>query len=66
MHTRKVERPFKEELEKLVWEKPTTQIAKDFGVSGKAIEKWCKGYEIDKPLRGYWMKKDRPAPANNS
>ncbi|MFB8789366.1 MAG: group I intron-associated PD-(D/E)XK endonuclease [Potamolinea sp.] len=57
IHTRKVERPFKEELEKLVWEKPTAQIAKEFGVSDKAVEKWCKGYGIAKPPRGYWMKK---------
>lgn len=57
IHTRKVERPFKEELEKLVWEKPTAQIAKDFGVSDKAVEKWCKGYDIEKPPRGYWVKK---------
>ena len=56
IHTPKVARPFKEELEKLVWEKPTTQIAKEFGVSGKAIEKWCKAYGIEKPPRGYWMK----------
>jgi hypothetical protein len=40
-----------------VWEKPTTQIAKDFGVSDKAIEKWCKTYGIEKPARGYWVKK---------
>ncbi|PLZ79555.1 hypothetical protein CBP16_16335, partial [Fischerella thermalis WC217] len=42
IHTRKVERPSKAELQELVWEKPTTQIAKDFGVSDKAVEKWCK------------------------
>jgi len=65
MHTRKVKRPFREELEKLVWKKPTVQIAKDFGVSGKAIEKWCKGYEIDKPPRGYWMKKNCNKPSDN-
>lgn len=39
IHTRKVERPSKAELQKLVWEKPTTQIAKDFGVSDKTVEK---------------------------
>ncbi|NJR18515.1 MAG: hypothetical protein HC785_24240 [Calothrix sp. CSU_2_0] len=55
--TRKVERPLKEELEKMVWEKPTLQIGKDFGVSDKAVEKWCKAYGIEKPPRGYWMKK---------
>jgi len=57
IHTRKVERPTKEELQKLLWEKPTAQIAKDFGVSDKAIEKWCKAYGIEKPPRGYWLKK---------
>jgi hypothetical protein len=57
IHTRKVDRPTKEELEKLVWEKPTLQIAKDFGVSDKAVEKWCRAYEIEKPPRGYWVKK---------
>ncbi|HEY9800809.1 MAG TPA: hypothetical protein V6D25_10660 [Leptolyngbyaceae cyanobacterium] len=54
--TRKVVRPSKEELEKLVWEKPTAQISKDFGVSDKAVEKWCRTYGIDKPPRGYWAK----------
>ncbi|MDJ0737052.1 MAG: group I intron-associated PD-(D/E)XK endonuclease [Nostocaceae cyanobacterium] len=57
IHTRKVERPSKEELEKLVWSKPTTQIGKQFGVSDKAVEKWCKTYGIEKPPRGYWVKK---------
>ncbi|PMB18321.1 hypothetical protein CEN47_24595 [Fischerella thermalis CCMEE 5319] len=57
IHTRKVERPSKAELQKLVWEKPTTQIAKDFGVSDKAVEKWCKVYGVEKPPRGYWVKK---------
>lgn len=51
---RKVVRPSKEELEKLLWEKPTSQIAIDFGVSDKAIEKWAKTYGIAKPPRGYW------------
>ncbi|QKQ74401.1 group I intron-associated PD-(D/E)XK endonuclease [Nostoc sp. TCL240-02] len=57
IHTRKVERPSKEELGKLVWEKPTAQIGRDFGVSDKAVEKWCKAYGIEKPPRGYWVKK---------
>jgi hypothetical protein len=57
IRTRKVERPSKAELQKLVWEKPTTQIAKDFGVSDKAVEKWCKVYGVEKPPRGYWVKK---------
>ncbi|MCZ2224795.1 MAG: HNH endonuclease [Chitinophagales bacterium] len=53
---RKVEWLSKTELEKLVWEKPTTHIAKDLGLTDKAVEKWCKIYGINKPPRGYWMK----------
>ena len=53
---RKVLHPSKEELEKLVWEKPTTVIAKQFGVSDNAISKWCKNLGIKKPSRGYWRK----------
>lgn len=48
--------PSKEELEILIWQKPTTQLAKDFNVSDVAISKWCKKYNISKPPRGYWMK----------
>lgn len=46
--------PTKEELEKLVWEIPSTKVAEMYGVSGKAIEKWCKRHKIEKPPRGYW------------
>lgn len=57
LNSRKVIRPSKEVLEKLVWEKPTMAVAADFGMSDKAIEKWCKSYGIQKPPRGYWQKK---------
>jgi len=53
---RKVIRPTKDELSKLVWEIPTMHISKKYGVSDKAIDKWCKGYGIKKPCRGYWNK----------
>jgi hypothetical protein len=55
--SRKVERPSQKELQQLIWTKPTAQIAKELGVSDKAIEKWCKSYGIEKPPRGYWAKK---------
>lgn len=51
--------PPKEELQALIWQKPTTHIAKQFGVSDKAVEKWCKKYEINKPPRGYWTKRSK-------
>ena len=54
---RKVLRPSKEELFKLVWETPTTKIAKQYGVSDKAVAKWCKIYGITKPQQGYWRKR---------
>lgn len=47
----------KQDLERLVWEMPCTEIAKLYGVSDKAIEKRCKLLGVDKPPRGYWQKK---------
>lgn len=62
-HSTKVEWPSKEELTKLVWEKPTTQLSNHFGVSDVAISKWCKSYGIPKPPRGYWAKQQSGSPA---
>lgn len=45
-----------QELRKLVWEKPITQIANMYKVSGNAIKKRCKLLEIATPERGYWNK----------
>jgi Zn finger protein HypA/HybF involved in hydrogenase expression len=56
LSTRKVSRPSKEALKELLWKMPTSQLAKQFNVSDKAIEKWAKRYRIDKPPRGYWAK----------
>jgi hypothetical protein len=52
----KIAWPSAEALEKLIWEKPTSQVAKDIGVSDKAIEKHCKKLGLKKPPRGYWAK----------
>jgi hypothetical protein len=48
----------KEELEKLIKEKPYEQIGKMFNVTGNAIKKRCKilGIELPKNRRGYWAK----------
>lgn len=48
--------PTKEILEKLVWEKPSSKIAEEYGVSDRCIGKWCTKYGIKKPQRGYWTK----------
>jgi hypothetical protein len=44
LYKRKVIRPSKEELEKLIMEKSMVQIGKMFGVSDNAVRKWIKGY----------------------
>jgi hypothetical protein len=47
LNSRKVKnRPSKEELEKLIWEKPFTKIGEQYGVSDNAVRKWCKNYGI--------------------
>ena len=47
----------KEELEKLVLEKPMTEIGKMFGVSDNAIKKRCKKLGIQlKSMLGHWTK----------
>ena len=51
---RKSVRPKKEELARLLWETPTSVLAKNFGVTGNAVAKWCRQYGLNKPPRGYW------------
>lgn len=51
---RKVQRPSKDELVKMLWQEPTTTIAAKYGVSDQAVAKWAKNYGIAKPPRGYW------------
>ena len=57
VNQRKVIRPSRDNLEKMVWEIPSAQIAKRFGVSDRTIGKWCKWYGINKPPRGYWNRR---------
>lgn len=51
-----IDRPTPEVLASMLWEIPTTKIAKTYGVTDKAIEKWAKQYNLTKPPRGYWAK----------
>lgn len=48
----------REELERLVWSKPTRLVAADFGVSDTAISRKCRLEGIREPLRGFWAKVD--------
>jgi DNA-binding Lrp family transcriptional regulator len=52
----KIDWPSKEKLEKLVNEIPCSILAKQLGVSDKAISKMCKKLHIEKPGRGFWEK----------
>lgn len=56
-YLRKVVRPSKEELENLLWIKPITKIADDFGVGQTSIHNWIEFYDIkNKPPQGYWLR----------
>lgn len=46
----------KEELTRLVWSKPTTQLAVEFGVSDVSIGKKCRYLGVPKPPLGFWAK----------
>jgi hypothetical protein len=48
--------PLPEELQKMLWEKPTSQLAKELGVSDSIIGKHAKKFGLSKPSRGYWRK----------
>lgn len=43
---RKVERPTRDELKKLIREKPFTKIAEEYEVTDNAIRKWCKSFSL--------------------
>ncbi len=46
----------RKELYKLVWEKPISHIAKDYGISDRGLSKLCVKYEIPLPDIGHWAK----------
>jgi hypothetical protein len=51
---RKVERPSKENLAKLMDQHPLTTIGKIYGVSDSAIRKWAKYYKLTIPKKKFW------------
>ena len=46
LEQRIVDRPDREEFKKMVYKESFVQIASRYGVSDKAISKWCKGYNL--------------------
>lgn len=52
----KLDWPEDEDLARLVWESPLSQLAKVLGVSDSAIRKRCKSHGIKTPKKGHWSK----------
>jgi hypothetical protein len=46
----------------LVWSKPMTKIAEEFGISDVALKKACDRHRVPTPPRGYWAKKEASKP----
>lgn len=44
------------ELHELVWTKPMTELARQFGLRDQHIAKACDGADIARPRAGYWQK----------
>jgi hypothetical protein len=44
----------REALYELVWSKPMSRLAEEFGISDVALAKTCRKHEIPIPGRGYW------------
>src|ERR1700733_7637491 len=48
----------REDLYELVWSKPLSELAKDFGISDVGLAKRCRKLGIPVPGRGYWARFD--------
>jgi hypothetical protein len=46
----------------LVWSKPMTKAAQDFGISDVALKKICQKHRVPTPPRGYWAKREAGKP----
>jgi hypothetical protein len=57
LNLRKVERPTKEELQKIVWELSILDIAKKYSMSPSGIVKWIKDASVTTPPKGYWTRR---------
>ena len=49
--------PSDTDLSDLVWQQPLTKLAKQLGVSDKAVRKRCVKRGVPLPPRGYWSRK---------
>ena len=56
----------REELYALVWDRPMTKLAKEFGLSDVALHKICHKHDVPTPPAGYWAKKAHGKPVTNT
>lgn len=47
----------RKDLYDLVWNKPMSTIAKEYGLSDRGIAKLCERHSVPVPPRGYWAQK---------
>lgn len=51
------------ELLELIWSKPVSVLAPEFGLSPNGLAKICDRLEIERPPKGYWRSKGKAAAA---
>ena len=44
----------RQSLYDMVWTRPLTQVAQDFGICDVALAKRCRAVDVPVPPRGYW------------
>jgi len=59
LHARRVTR---EELYRMVWDKPMIRLAEEFGITGNGLAKVCDRLDVPYPPRGHWAKKEAGKP----
>lgn len=50
----------------LVWSRPITKVAEEFGISDVGLKKVCDKHRIPTPPRGYWARKDAGQPVKQA
>ena len=61
LHARRVTR---EELYRMVWDKPMIRLAEEFGITGNGLAKVCDRLDVPYPPRGHWAKKEAEKPVD--
>ena len=46
----------REQLYDMVWSKPMSTLASEFGITDIALAKRCRKLNVPRPARGYWAK----------